>query len=109
MTTASLPDRDLAARRLKVIGDETRMALLTQLARGEQCVCDLLEAVEVSQSLTSFHLRALREVGLVTDRKVGRWVHYAINPTAIAELEEFLGHLRRAAATAPGCSNGCCT
>lgn len=108
MTTATLPDRDLAVRRLKAIGDETRMAILLQLAGGEQCVCDLLDAVEVSQSLTSFHLRVLREAGLVTDRRVGRWVHYAINPTAMGELEGFLRDLRGAAEAAPPCQDSCC-
>lgn len=108
MPTATLPDRGLVARRLKALGDETRMAILTHLASGEQCVCDIHEAVEASQSLTSFHLRALREAGLVTDRRVGRWVHYAINPAAMAELEEVFQGLRRAATSAPHCSNDCC-
>lgn len=108
MQTTTTLDRDIAVRRLKTIGDETRMAILLQLAGGEQCVCDILDGVDASQSLTSFHLRALREVGLVTDRRVGRWVHYAINPSAVAELEEFLQVIRRAAVSAPRCSNDCC-
>lgn len=109
MRPATLPDTDTLLRRLKAIGDEKRLAILLQLADGERCVCDLLDAVEVSQSLTSFHLRALREAGLVTDRRVGRWVHYAINPAGLAELEDSLRHLRQAATVAPRCANDCCT
>jgi ArsR family transcriptional regulator len=102
-------DSDTAIRRLRAIGDETRMAILLQLAGGEQCVCDIIDALDASQSLMSFHLRALREAGLVIDRKVGRWVHYAINPAGLAELEGFLHDLRRAATTAAPCSGSCCS
>jgi ArsR family transcriptional regulator len=108
MTTVSRPDRDRAVRRLKALADDTRLAILTQLAKGEQCVCDIIDALDTSQSLVSFHLRALREAGLVSDRRVGRWIHYAIHPTGLAELEEDLRTLRRAAASAPRCSNPCC-
>jgi ArsR family transcriptional regulator len=99
---------DLAVRRLKAMADDTRVAILRQLVGGEQCVCDIVDALDASQSLTSFHLRTLREAGLVTDRRVGRWIHYAIDPTALAELEEDLRSLRQAAASAPRCSNPCC-
>lgn len=108
MTTAALPIRELGVRRLKAMADDTRLAILLQLVGGEQCVCDIVDALDASQSLMSFHLRALRKAGLVNDRRVGRWVHYAINPAGLAELEEDLRNLRQAAASAPPCSNRCC-
>lgn len=108
MTSLTLPDRDLALPRFKALADDTRRSIMTQLAQGEQCVCDIITALNTSQSLVSFHLRVLREAGLVTDRRVGRWVHYAILPDGLAELEKDLRSLRRAAAAAPPCSNSCC-
>jgi ArsR family transcriptional regulator len=110
MPTATFPatHTDTAVRRLRAIGDDTRMGILLQLAGGEQCVCDLSDALAASQSLLSFHLRTLREAGMVTDRRVGRWVHYAIHPAGFAELERFLRALRQGAAGAPPCQNRCC-
>jgi ArsR family transcriptional regulator, arsenate/arsenite/antimonite-responsive transcriptional repressor len=100
---------DLAAtaQRMKALGDEKRLRILLQLAGGERCVCDLMEDLGAAQSLLSFHLRTLKDAGLVTDRRDGRWVHYSISPEAIAELEEFLRPLREAAATGQE-STSCC-
>lgn len=97
-----------ALRRLKAVSDDTRLRILLQLAKGEHCVCDLGDELDAGQSLLSFHLRTLRESGLVTTRRVGRWVHYSINPTGFDELEQFLSGLREQAAVAPPCRNPCC-
>ncbi len=70
--------KDLA-RWLKATADPTRLRMLHLLSRhGELCVCDLQNALDISQSSASRHLRTLREVGLVTDRRQGMWMHYAI-------------------------------
>lgn len=63
------------------LSDPTRLRTLVLLAReGEACVCRLVDALGVSQPKMSRHLAALREVGLVRDRRRGQWVHYSINP-----------------------------
>lgn len=108
MTTAAPPETRTTLAQLKGVADETRLAILLQLRHGEQCVCDLTDTIQASQSLLSFHLRILREAGLVRDRRVGRWVHYAIAPEGLAALERFLGELRQSAESAPGCSERCC-
>jgi ArsR family transcriptional regulator len=82
-------DRDLA-RRFQALSDVKRLRILALLRAGERCVCELMESVGVPQPLLSFHLRILREAGLVTDRREGRWVHYAIAPEALADLTAFL-------------------
>lgn len=61
---------------------------------GEQCVCDLTEDLESRQSLPSFHLRTLKDAGLVTDRRDGRWIYYAINPDGLEALRRALDELR---------------
>lgn len=78
------------------LSDETRLRILQRLLRGERCVCELTDALDAAQSRLSFHLRALKEAGLVADRRTGRWVYYRIRPEAVTELEETLDALRQA-------------
>jgi ArsR family transcriptional regulator len=87
-------DAETALRLFRALGDETRLRLLEQLHGGEQCVCDLTDELEASQSRLSFHLKTLKDAGLVVDRKEGRWVYYAINPEAFETLDRVLGDLR---------------
>lgn len=69
------------ARFFKVLSDPSRVALLWLLrSRGELCVCDLMQALEIPQSKASRHLATLRHAGLVTDRKQGAWTYYALRP-----------------------------
>lgn len=88
---------------LQALADEKRLAVVDILRDGEHCVCDLQEVVGASQSLLSHHLRVLREAGVVSDRKDGRWVHYSVVPEALEEVERFLSGVREGAASAvPG-------
>lgn len=75
--------RALAALRFRALGDETRLRLLEYLAGGERTVAELMGLAGLGQSLVSHHLRTLREAGLVTARRDGRWVHYAIAESAL--------------------------
>jgi ArsR family transcriptional regulator len=83
-------------RMFRALGDETRVRLLQRLRDGEQCVCDLTDLLGTRQSLLSFHLRTLKEAGLVTDRRDGRWVYYALNPAALETLHRMLDDLKPA-------------
>jgi ArsR family transcriptional regulator len=67
------------------------------LRAGECCVCDLASAIDVRQSLLSFHLRTLKEAGVLSDRRDGRWVHYSLNASALAELEGYVSRLGKSA------------
>lgn len=78
----------------RALGDETRLRLIERLREGEQCVCDLTDELGASQSRLSFHLKALKDAGLVTDRKDGRWVYYALNPEAFALTSRLLEELK---------------
>ncbi len=63
---------------LKVIAEENRLRILCILKGGEQCVCNIIENLGLSQSLASHHLKKLKDVGLVKDNKKGLWVHYSL-------------------------------
>lgn len=81
---------------LKALADEKRLRILTLLAGGERCVCELQEALDAGQSLLSFHLKNLKDAGLVVDRRQGRWVYYALNREAFRDIEDFLRATRTA-------------
>lgn len=85
------------------LADETRLEVLRQLRDGEQCVCDLTDTLGTGQSRLSFHLKTLKDAGMVTARREGRWVYYALSPEgleavrhAVAELQPKLHSLRPA-------------
>src|SRR5512141_511278 len=82
------------------LSDETRLALLERLKGGEQCVCELTEAMKATQSRLSFHLKVLKEAGFIRDRREGRWMYYSIDPDAVEELETVVETLRQAAKSA---------
>ena len=107
MKTAANPT--LAAGAFRVLSDPTRLLILERLRNGERCVCDLMDLLDAAQSRLSFHLRVLKEAGMVTDRRAGRWVYYTLVPGALAHAEEFLHHLTtsRPLPFAPT-DGGCC-
>lgn len=89
-----------SAQLFHALSDETRLRVLELLREGERCVCDLSEALGAQQSRLSFHLRTLKEAGLVSDRRQGRWIYYAVRSEALDELELRLRPLRPALAVA---------
>jgi len=91
--TVATRDVETALRLFRALGDETRLRLLEQLHGGEQCVCDLTGELEASQSRLSFHLKTLKDAGLVRDRRDGRWMYYSVNPEALAEVGRLLGRV----------------
>lgn len=90
MTTTTARSRGKMVRLFHALSDETRLRLLEQLREGEQCVCELTDAFKTGQSRLSFHLRVLKDAGLVTDRREGRWTYYSLNRDAIGELEDLV-------------------
>ena len=69
-----------------LLGDANRLRLLSVLAKQELCVCDLAQALRMSESAVSHQLRALRAMRLVSYRKVGRQVFYSLLDRHVLEL-----------------------
>lgn len=92
---ADLTDRAraVAALRFRALGDETRLRLLELVSTGERAVGDLMEVTGLGQSLVSHHLRSLRQAGLVTTRREGRWIFYRTSPSVIANTWRVLSDL----------------
>lgn len=90
MPTITPLDLTRAARLFHALSDETRLGIVEMLRDGERCVCDLQADLEAAQSRLSFHLKVLKEAGLVTDRKEGRWSYYTLVPDAFAEVHDLV-------------------
>lgn len=72
---------------LAVAADPVRWRLLAELAAaGTRCVCDLKPVARVAPNVLSYHLKVLREAGLVTSAKRGRWVDYSLADDAADRL-----------------------
>jgi ArsR family transcriptional regulator len=105
--TATL-DVERAATLFHALSDPTRLALLDMLRGGERCVCELQDALDAAQSRLSFHLKVLKDAGLVSDRKEGRWSYYRIAPDALAEVHDLAVDLQPTAGAAPALRLGAC-
>jgi len=77
--------RDVA-QTFGILGDPTRVRILDALSGGALCVCDLAALVGISESAMSHQLRLLRTSRLVTSRRVGRHIQYALDDRHILDL-----------------------
>src|SRR5690349_10741623 len=108
MTTTTLPELTQAARVFHALSDETRLQIVRLLSHGERCVCELQTALHAAQSRLSFHLKTLKDAGLVSDRREGRWVYYALNTQALDEIARFASAVRPGR-HAGSCAEACCS
>ena len=107
MPALAPPTLARAADLFHALSDQTRLAILHRLRLGERCVCELTDALDAAQSRLSFHLKVLKDAGLVTDRREGRWTYYTLNASSLDEIADFVDAL----ASVPSPSerrNGCC-
>ena len=87
-------DVSRTAELCNALADEVRVEIVTRLLDGERCVCDLMDALDAAQSRLSYHLKVLKDAGLVTDRREGRWSYYTLERSAFLEAESLLSMLR---------------
>jgi ArsR family transcriptional regulator, arsenate/arsenite/antimonite-responsive transcriptional repressor len=107
MATRSPVNVPQLARLFHALSDETRLSIVRRLRLGERCVCDLTDALDAAQSRLSFHLKVLKDAGLVVDRKEGRWMYYTLDQKALGELAEVVGELASEPSSAER-KSGCC-
>src|SRR5215471_20372563 len=107
MAVTSSSNLARAAALFHALSDETRLEILEKLRNGEQCVCELTDVLKAAQSRLSFHVRVLKDAGLIRDRPEGRWMYYALNEEALEDAEELIRTLKKAAKGARS-ANPCC-
>lgn len=80
---------------LKLLGDKTRLTIVSILKQRECCVCELLEVFDMSQPSISQHLRKLKDLGLVQEERRGQWIYYSLNQSSdlYKLLEDILEHV----------------
>ncbi len=105
----TVKDLERTARWFGALGDETRLRIVERLRDGEECVCNLTDTLETGQSLLSFHLKILKDAGILRGRREGRWIYYSLNPEILEEMGDLLDALRssrpRASATTRRCGD----
>ncbi|HEX9219555.1 MAG TPA: metalloregulator ArsR/SmtB family transcription factor [Gemmatimonadaceae bacterium] len=97
MTAATHSRTERAIELFHALSDETRLEIVELLRKGERCVCELTDTLDAAQSRLSFHLRVLKDAGIVRDRKDGRWVHYELDPDAFEEIETLVENMKPSA------------
>ena len=75
---------------LSAVAEPIRMQLLEQLTAGPSCVCNLRTQPEIPANLLSYHLKVLREAGLIEGARRGRWIDYALVEGALQRLHAAL-------------------
>ena len=112
--------RDLI-KATKALSDETRLRIVNLLLERECCVCEVMQALDITQTRASRNLSALHDAGFLTLRKEGTWALYSINTddtegyhSALLEavrkalkgnklLQDDRKRLRKAKRVGPGC------
>jgi ArsR family transcriptional regulator, arsenate/arsenite/antimonite-responsive transcriptional repressor len=105
MTMATHSGTERAIELFHALSDETRLEVIELLRKGERCVCELTDTLDAAQSRLSFHLRVLKDAGIVRDRKDGRWVYYELDPEAFEEVETLVSGMKPRAIRG---SDACC-
>lgn len=81
--------KDLA-QIFKALGDETRLEIILMLTGKELCVCDIMDAFNISQPAISHHLKVLKQAGILVDSREGKWIYYSLNLETVKHIEVFL-------------------
>lgn len=95
MTALHQPASSDPAGLFRALADPTRLAVFENVAQHEMTVGDLTAQFNVSQPAISQHLAALRNCGLVSQRKAGRHVYYRADPSGMKPLTDWLSHYQR--------------
>ena len=80
----------------KALSDENRIKIVDLLWDGEMSARRLLNALSISQSTLSHHMKILCDSGIVMGRKVGNWTYYQISRDGVKVMQTYLSHLARA-------------
>lgn len=78
---------------LKALAEETRLRIFAQIIKGDMCVCEIEECLELTQSNASRHLTALKRAGILDSYKTAQWAYYKVSDTFITENKELYNYL----------------
>ena len=78
---------------MESLSDPIRINILELMMNGEICVCDLVKVTGLSQSKISYHIKILKDSGLISDRQEGRWVYYRLDLEVLSDIQNWIGNL----------------
>jgi DNA-binding transcriptional ArsR family regulator len=73
---------------LRAVADPNRLKILCVLQSGSKCVCEIVPAVGISDKLASHHLKQLKKVGLLIEKREGNFIRYSLDKKAIREYKK---------------------
>ncbi|MBT9317270.1 ArsR/SmtB family transcription factor [Leptothoe spongobia] len=85
----------------QAFSESYRIQVIELLRDRELCACDIANHLGISASKLSFHLKILREAGLIQGRQEGRWIYYRLNLQQFVTLEQYLSEFRRTSPILP--------
>ena len=87
----------------KALSDPNRLRIIQLLTYGEQCGCELLDQMQITQPTLSHHMKALEGCGLVSSTKKGKWNHYSLNCDQWTAFRDYIESIRAASKDEGGC------
>ena len=78
---------------MESLSDPIRINILELMMNGEICVCDIVKVTGLSQSKISYHIKILKDSGLISDRQEGRWVYYKLNLEVLSDIQNWIDNL----------------
>ena len=78
---------------MESLSDPIRINILELMMNGEICVCDIVKVTGLSQSKISYHIKILKDSGLICDRQEGRWVYYKLDLEILSDIQNWMGKL----------------
>ena len=78
---------------MESLSDPIRINILELMMNGEICVCDIVKVTGLSQSKISYHIKILKDSGLICDRQEGRWVFYKLDLEVLSDIQNWMAKL----------------
>ena len=78
---------------LRAIADSNRLKILCILQGGSKCVCEIVPAVGISDKLASHHLKQLKNIGLLIEKREGNFIRYSLNKKVIKEYKKIFNQV----------------
>lgn len=78
---------------LRAISDPNRLKIICILSAGSRCVCEIVPMIGISDKLVSHHLKRLKSVGLLREKREGNFIRYSLDKKALRERKKILNHI----------------
>ena len=86
---------EMKAEVMQALAHPIRLAIIDLLAEGERCVCDIAERVESERTTVSRHLALMQKAGLLSSRREGLMVYYALKTRRVSKFLSCVSELLR--------------